>query len=99
MSVTIDIFNVLESHLAVTIELLRPRMVRDRSPRTVKYAFHVEAHNFVPPIILRNRVKWCTPRSTGVVNKDMEFGLLGFERIGEGITTGFTLYNSGWSPP
>ena len=91
MSVSIDILNVLKSHLAVTIELVRPRMVQHRSPRTIKYAFHIETHDFVPPILLRNRVKWCTPRSTRVVDKDMKFRLLGFERIGEGITTGLTL--------
>jgi hypothetical protein len=85
----------LESHLAVTIELLRPLIVRQKSSRTVKYAFHVEVHNFVPPFLLRNRIEWCTPCSTGVVNKDMKFGLLGFERISESVTPGFTLYSSG----
>lgn len=95
MSITIDICNVLESHLAVTVGSLRPSIVRHKSPRTIKYAFHVEVHNFVPPVLLRNRVKWCTPRSTRVVNKDMKFGLLGFERVGEGVTPGFALNNSG----
>jgi hypothetical protein len=83
--------NVLQSHFAITENLFSHRAGLHKRIRTVKYALYVETHDFIPPVLLRNLVKWCTPCSTGIIDEDMELGLLCFERVSECITPSFAL--------